>query len=730
MKQNFAKTIVNISEYNPTFHELALLSKGLTFCPRSNAPEDIDLLSDIFFFLRKIRLKHFFRNQDDLPLDPIDSLFKQSKGWTPPPGRNPQLDRFINCIIHETTQFKHTGNGTNLSKNELQALKSLRSNRDIVIKPSDKGGAIVIWGKVQYRQEADRQLSDKNFYHKVGRNNVTTITKEINTAVQEAFTEGAISLDQRNYLQVEEPRTPCFYMLPKIHKKGHPGRPIVSACGGPTSKLSSFLDAHLKLAVPRIPSYLKDTTHFLQRLDSLDLPTDFILATIDVTSLYTNIPTDEGIRACAESLSDIPTTVPLTTLLHFLSLTLNRNEFEFDGKFYRQIKGCAMGTPCAPNFANLFMQHIETMLLRDAPGPTPYIWWRFIDDVFIIWNHSRQELDDFLDYINSSHPSIKFTAEISESQVHFLDVTITKTDFGLQTAVYTKPTAAHLYLDYGSNHPSATKKAIPYSQALRIRKICSTDALFESQVSELTKFFLARGYPKRLLLQAVDKARQKDRATLLLPTTPTTSKKVVGVTTYGINNFPLMNILKKYSPILLRHPETEFIAQEGFLSATRQTPNLRAALVRSRFRSTSRRPKQWGSGPCGQNCMNCSNMIKTKTIKVTRTGQEYELHGTYDCNSYNLVYVITCKLCQKQYVGETKNKLKTRMAQHRFDIRHNDEFKPVACHFNSANHNVRHVNVAIIRNNTEWTNTQRKQCERAVIELFQSTIPFGLNIRE
>jgi hypothetical protein len=68
------------------------------------------------------------------------------------------------------------------------------------------------------------------------------------------------------------------------------------------------------------------------------------------------------------------------------------------------------------------------------------------------------------------------------------------------------------------------------------------------------------------------------------------------------------------------------------------------------------------------------------------------------------------------------------MAQHRYNIRHNDEFKPVSCHFNSDRHNSTHISVCIVRNNTTWTNTQRKQTERAVIEIFQSAIPFGMNV--
>ena len=167
--------------------------------------------------------------------------------------------------------------------------------------------------------------------------------------------------------------------------------------------------------------------------------------------------------------------------------------------------------------------------------------------------------------INSAHPSIKFTAEISDSEVHFLDVTVSKTATGIETAVYTKPTAAHLYLDYQSSHPTSTKKAIPYSQALRIRKIFSTDTMFETQVAKLVDYFKLRGYPSRLLLEAVDRARKTPRAQLLLDTMAKTSAKVVGVTTYGIKNFSLMNTIQKYAPMLLQHPDTLHIAREGFL---------------------------------------------------------------------------------------------------------------------------------------------------------------------
>ena len=95
---------------------------------------------------------------------------------------------------------------------------------------------------------------------------------------------------------------PHLYLLPKIHKAEIPGRPIISGCGEPTVKLSQYADHLLKPLLKNIPSYVQDTTDFLCRIFDVNqnLPHDIILITIDVKSLYTNIPNDECIKACID----------------------------------------------------------------------------------------------------------------------------------------------------------------------------------------------------------------------------------------------------------------------------------------------------------------------------------------------------------------------------------------------------------------------------------------------
>ena len=156
-----------------------------------------------------------------------------------------------------------------------------------------------------------------------------------------------------------------FHLLPKIHKPGKPGRPIVSSNSAPTENISRFVDWFLQLFTTSLPSYIRDTTDFLNRLRRLPvLPPGTLLVTLDVSSLYTNIPYEEGITACKEFLNLRDHLIPSTAdLCDLIRLILTMNSFSFNSNYYRQIHGTAMGTRIAPSFTNLFMGKLERELL-------------------------------------------------------------------------------------------------------------------------------------------------------------------------------------------------------------------------------------------------------------------------------------------------------------------------------------------------------------------------------
>ena len=264
---------------------------------------------------------------------------------------------------------------------------------------------------------------------------------------------GEISQNTCNYLTTDNDRTQQFYLLPKIHKDAikPPGRPIVSGSGCPTEKISQLVDHFIGPIVPLSKSYVRDSTHLINILKDFTIQPRILLCTLDVTSLYTNIPHSEGIQSIKEMLAihKPPDTLPHNSyIIELLKLVLTNNHFEFN----HQPSGTAMGTKLAPSYANLFMSKFEDKYVYTYPLQ-PLIWKRFIDDIFLIWPHGKNSLVEFIKHLNTAHPTIKFTSDISDTQISFLDLSIYMNEATLHTKLYTKPTDRHMYLNYFSEHP-------------------------------------------------------------------------------------------------------------------------------------------------------------------------------------------------------------------------------------------------------------------------------------
>ena len=97
--------------------------------------------------------------------------------------------------------------------------------------------------------------------------------------------------------------------------------------------------------------------------------------------------------------------------------------FEFDGKVYRQKLGTAIGKKFAPAYTDLFMFSLEEKMMSSCEV-RPWVWYLYIDDVFIIWTHGEKNLSRFVEYINSYHQKIKFTTKISKDSISYLDILV------------------------------------------------------------------------------------------------------------------------------------------------------------------------------------------------------------------------------------------------------------------------------------------------------------------
>ena len=222
--------------------------------------------------------------------------------------------------------------------------------------------------------------------------------------------------------------------------------------------------------VKSLPSYIKDSQHALEIFCDFNfLGEDKLIFTMDISSLYTVIPNSEGLQALRYFFDQRTITEPSSeTLLRLAELVLTLNCFSFAGNYYKQINGVAMGTKLGPSYANLFVGYVEHQFFNQYDGPKPDLYGRYIDDCIGAISSSREELNRFITSVNSFHPALKYTWEISETSLAFLNIKVSISGNGLCASVHYKPTDSHSYLLHSSSHPSHVKNSIPYFQFLRL----------------------------------------------------------------------------------------------------------------------------------------------------------------------------------------------------------------------------------------------------------------------
>ncbi|PIK56386.1 hypothetical protein BSL78_06699 [Apostichopus japonicus] len=361
--------------------------------------------------------------------------FCKKSSWMPPKNRVPVLEAYTQVVSSETNQSNSPLRRThdNLPRDERTALSSLMSRSDIIIKPADKGSAVVIQDRQDYIKEAMRHLSNSDIYTLLDSDPTDIFSQQIKQTITDMYQRNQISKKAVLSFLPQTVRQPGFISCPKF-----------------TS------------LVTLINSYIHDTPDFLRKLEDIknQIPSTAIIGTFDVTSLYTNIPHAEGIAAtCAALSKKVHPCPPISDIKALMQQVLTKNNFTFMDKHYLQRHGTAMGTRMAPSYACLFMSSLEERMLSTAPC-RPLIWWRYIDDIFFIWTSDEDSLLTFINHINSFHSTIKFTSDYSHQQVNFLDVTVRK-EHGSPLQTYTPSPQTHTSI-------SILQAAIPVTASLEL----------------------------------------------------------------------------------------------------------------------------------------------------------------------------------------------------------------------------------------------------------------------
>ena len=488
--------IFNLSSRVLNDEEKKLLSKGLNFAFVSkNLCFDTHFLT--FERLFKVLQTHTFYN--DNPKGYSYDYFKSSL-------KHLAMSTFYN--YKPESQYL-------LSKDEYNILKNLAKDKSIIVMKPDKGNGIVLLDKNVYVEKMNLILSDRNKFQVIEKDPFKCIFQledKVNRVLNKLCNSGCFTKEVLRSLQASGSNPGRLYGLPKVHKENYPLRPILSAIGTANYDVAKFL---VPILAPLTTNEhtLNDSFYFMNCLRGFDINDGYVMASFDVKSLFTQIPLDETIEICLEELfvnSEVVEGFNRSQLRELLSLATKECYFLFNGSLYKQIDGVSMGSCLGPSLANIFMCYMERKWLNDCPEDLkPLLYKRYVDDTFLVFE-TRYQIPRFLEYLNTKHHNIEFTAEVEENKtLSFLDIHVHNASNGISTSVFRKSTFTGLMSKFQSATPMKYKMNLIMTLVTRAYKICSSYISLHKELEFLRSILRKNGYPLNYINTYIGKQLSK-----------------------------------------------------------------------------------------------------------------------------------------------------------------------------------------------------------------------------
>nr|XP_054759677.1 uncharacterized protein LOC129265754 [Lytechinus pictus] len=510
----------------------------------------------------------------------------------------------------------------------------------------DASSALLNWREIDYDSRVGLLLHNSVTYEQVKRDPSSSFKKRVIEVLQQLEKDSFI--DKSTYFSLYPGNDiPAFYGLPKIHKEDIPLRPIVSSINSITYNIAKFLTSVLSPLVGLSEHSVLNSKDFIEKVRDIKVEDDECIASFDVSALFTSVPPNKAVETVRKRLIDdlnlsSSTKLGPDQLCQLLELCLSTTYFTYNGNFYKQKHGCAMGSPISPVLANLYMEDFEKFALSSFPGIPPTHWFRYVDDTWV--KIKTTELDSFFDHINNCDPSIKFTVErVKDNQLTFLDCLITiEEDGSLSSSVFRKDTHTDQYLLFDSHHPLIHKLGVVKTLFHRASYIPSSETTKEKEHKHLREALRKCGYHGWSIEKALHPRRQRENN---LPR-PTEQGRRFGVSVPYVSGLSekIRRILSSYRiPVYFKPTNT-----------------LRQKLVH---------PKD----------------------KVPKDKKN------------NIVYAIQCQEtgCSANYIGETKQPLSKRLYQHRRPGASGYD-SAVYSHLNTSKHNFKDNDVLILDKEPRW----------------------------
>ncbi|CAH8544682.1 unnamed protein product [Dicrocoelium dendriticum] len=424
------------------------------------------------------------------------------------------VEEFKSFLVHACYQYRRAKivHNTPVKQEHLEALNRLVSNDEVLLTRPDKGAGIVIMNRVDYLSKMKEILADETkFLKAIGEKDKTKqIETQLCNCLKQLRKDGYIN--EATYEQLRPVGTviPRLYGLPKTHKPNVPLRPVLDMKNSPYHSIARWLVLILTPIRERIVVHtVKDSFEFVDIVRDVNV-SNLTMCSLDVTSLFTNVPLVETINYICEYVdaNHINVGIPTVMLKELLLRCTFNVQFLFNGELYRQCDGVAMGSPLGPLLADIFMGMLEQGKLKPAISSLG-LYCRYVDDIFVLLQSSGS-IDELTNTFNQGHPAIKFTSEVEQNgRFHFLDVAMKRLDGGsLQRCVYRKSTWNGQYTNFYSFVPLRFKRNLINTLVSRAERICSNDTLAE-ELECIRLVLRENGYPESFIRANMEHKKKK-----------------------------------------------------------------------------------------------------------------------------------------------------------------------------------------------------------------------------
>ena len=359
-----------------------------------------------------------------------------------------------------------------------------------------------------------------------------------------------------------------FFGLAKVHKlkegqtevKDLPLQPVISNIGTTTYQISKHL-AGLLAPLTKSKHNIDSTKDFINKLKQMKIDNGYRMVSLDVVSLFTSVPLDYTINIILDKVYKdkmVKTKLSRSELKTLLELCTKEMHFSFNNKVYKQTNGVAMGSPLGPVLANIFMVHLEQIMIPRLAGQMSS-WFRYVDDTFTFVK--EDEIDFVQEALNGFHQDIKFTYETeTDDKIAFLDVLVTrKIDGTFDTEVYRKKTDNSIYINWNAFATRSWKVGTLKGLFRRAFLVCSTEQGLQKEIKFLKQVFTkVNGYPSRIVDKTLHEIKRNvDNETRLvqpipqgIQQNPETTKPAMPYICLPYKGLEGEGVLKKFKKVL------------------------------------------------------------------------------------------------------------------------------------------------------------------------------------